>query len=76
VALRLEQRVKVPKRTFDVPLSRHFVEAHLQQNLAELRTDLQQRMEMATAWNLTLCVDIVPLELSVFPRSCSQHLCS
>lgn len=76
VALGLEKRVEVPERAFDIPLSWHLVEAHLQQNLAELRAHFKQRVEVAALGDLADSVEVVLLELGVFPAACAQHISS
>ena len=42
--LRLEERIKVPKRAFDVLIRWHFREAHLEENLAKLLANFEQRV--------------------------------
>ena len=47
VLLRLEERIKVPEGRLDVVGGGHLGEAHLCEDLAELRAHLEQRMQVA-----------------------------
>ena len=41
MALRLEQRIEVPERTFNEPICRHLSETHAEEDLLELFSDHQ-----------------------------------
>lgn len=51
--LRLEECIKVPEGALHIHVSRHLCEPHLQEYLTELRTHLQEWMEIATFRRLT-----------------------
>lgn len=59
VALRLEQRVEVPERRLHELVGGHLGEAHLQENLAELRSHHQQRMQIAALRLLAQRAEVV-----------------
>jgi hypothetical protein len=42
MSLRLEQSIKIPKRTFNISVSLHFLEAHLKQDLYKLLFGLHE----------------------------------
>ncbi len=44
VTLRLEEGVKVPERALNILASRHLVETHFEENLAELSANLEKRV--------------------------------
>jgi len=75
VGLRLEQRIEVPERRLNEPISGHLVEAHLEQSLSKLGTNFQKRMQVATVRHLTSSVQVCLFELSIFPCSSSKHIC-
>ena len=74
VALRLEEGVEVPEGALNELASWHLVEAHFEENLAELCANLEKRVQVATVRDLTLSVEIVCLEFSVFPCPASKHV--
>ena len=74
VTLRLEEGVKVPERAFNELASWHLVEAHFEENLAELSAYLEKRVQVATFRDLTLSIEIKFLEFSIFPCTTSNHV--
>ena len=65
--LRLEEGVKVPKGGFHKTIGWHLREAHLEENVPELGSNLQQRMQMAAGRRHSHCLEVVLLELFVTP---------
>ena len=76
VRLRLEEGIEVPERALDVPISWHFLETHLHENLFELLSNLKQRMEVASIQLSADSLIIVVLELEVLPGTGPQHIAS
>lgn len=74
VGLGLEERIKVPKATFDKPVCGHLSETHLKQSLAELCAYLEQWVQVAASHDLSGRVQIRLLELGVLPRARPEHL--
>lgn len=56
VALRLEQRVKVPERALNIALCGHLIKAHLKEDLSELSANLKKRVEVAALRCLADCI--------------------
>ena len=46
MTLRLEKRIEVPERAFNEPIGRHLGETHAKEDLLELLSDHQKRMQM------------------------------
>ena len=67
VLLRLEECVKVPEGGFHKTIGWHLGEAHLEENVPELGTNLQQRMQVATGRWHSHCLEVVLFELFVTP---------
>ena len=61
MALRLEQRVEVPERRLHELVGGHLREAHLQKDLAELRSHHQQRMQVTALRLLAQGAEIVSI---------------
>lgn len=76
VALRLEKSIEVPEGALYVPIGGHFIETHLQKNLSEVSSYLQERVQMASVSQKSIGVKVKLLELGVFPRTGPNHLSS
>eukprot|EP00968_Pinguiococcus_pyrenoidosus_P026890 scaffold7340_cov266-Pinguiococcus_pyrenoidosus.AAC.56 len=74
VGLRLKQRVKVPEAGLDPLVRGHLVETHLHQNLPELGSHFQQRMDEALCRNHGDAVQVERLEFLRLPLPRLQHL--
>mmetsp|Transcript_1816 Transcript_1816/g.2637 ORF Transcript_1816/g.2637 Transcript_1816/m.2637 type:complete len:231 (-) Transcript_1816:248-940(-) len=72
--LRLEESVEIPETGLDVVVCGHFLKAHLGEDLTELRTDLQEGMQMAAGNGTTHGIEVVSLELLALPGSLSHHV--
>ena len=75
VRLRLEQTIEVPERTLHESVSRHLVETHLQEGFAELSPHFQQRVQVPSVGDLAASVQVLLLELGIFPGSSAKHFC-
>ena len=76
MALRLKKGIKVPERALNKSVSRHFIEAHLKEDLSEKLSNLQQGMQVTSISWLANCLKVVFLKRSIFPGPSSQHFCS
>mmetsp|Transcript_32088 Transcript_32088/g.76699 ORF Transcript_32088/g.76699 Transcript_32088/m.76699 type:complete len:411 (-) Transcript_32088:84-1316(-) len=74
VRLGLEERVEVPERRLHEAVRRHLLEAHLQENLPELRADLEEGVEAAGPAVLPQRLEVVGLELGGLPTAVAHHL--
>ena len=74
VLLRLEECVEVPERRLDVVVCRHFLKAHLEEDLTEFIPDLRERMAVARLRDGAECVRVQRFEEFGFPSATSQHL--
>ena len=76
VRLGLEKRIEVPERGLDVPISWHLSETHLHENLLELLSDLEQRVQVTTVQRSADGLIVVVLKLEVLPGSSTKHVTS
>lgn len=67
--LRLEEGIEVPEGALNVAIRRHLREAHLEEDLSELRSDLHEGMEMAAGRRDSQRFKVVRLELLLSPRA-------
>lgn len=74
VLLRLKECIKVPEGALNEIVRRHLSEPHLQEDLSELRADLEQGVQVATIWEHTTGREVVGFERSVPPRATGDHL--
>ena len=72
--LRLEQRVEVPERRLYVVVGGHLLEAHLQQDGAELVAHLHERVESAGGGGDTARLEVVLLQRGGGPGGGAQHV--
>ena len=72
--LRLEQTVEVPEGRLDPLVGGHLMEAHLQEDVAELGPNLEEGVEISATNLLTQGLEVVLLELRRLPRTGIQHL--
>jgi len=73
VTLWLEKCIEVPEGAFNVPVSRHFLETHFQEDFLELLTNLHERMTVTTMAHCSLCIEIIVFKLLVLPIARPQH---
>ena len=71
--LRLKQGIKVPKAALYVVIGWHFWEAHLQEYLSELRSDLEQWMKVTTRWHDSKSIKVVVFEGFILPRPTGKN---
>ena len=76
MALRLEQSVEVPEGALNPSVGWHLIEAHRQENLAELSAHFQKWVQVASLGDLACSVDVSLLELSCLPFTGAEHLSS
>lgn len=74
MALRLEQSVEVPEGALNPSVGWHLIEAHRQENLAELSAHFQKWVQVASLGDLACSVDVSLLELSCLPFTGAEHL--
>lgn len=74
VTLRLEQRVEVPERRLDPAVRRHLIEAHGEQDFAELSPDFEEGVEVTALGSLASRVDVRLLEGGSLPGTRAEHL--
>jgi hypothetical protein len=67
--LRLEEGIEVPERTVHVAVGFHLCEAHLEEDLAELGSRLQKRVEVASRGSNAESSEVVFLERLPAPRA-------
>ena len=63
VGLGLEEGVEVPETTLDPLVCWHLLETHLAEDLPELRTDLEEGVEVPSVDLFTYSLEVVGLEL-------------
>mmetsp|Transcript_66677 Transcript_66677/g.168137 ORF Transcript_66677/g.168137 Transcript_66677/m.168137 type:complete len:270 (-) Transcript_66677:201-1010(-) len=74
VLLWLEEGVKIPEGALHPLIGGHLLETHQQQNVANLRAHLHERMQGTTLAPQAACVvEIQRLELLVLPRPFQDH---
>ena len=73
MGLWLEERIKVPERAFDISISLHLFEAHLQKDLDELLTGFHKMMQVAVLNLETLGCWVEPFEFCLLPGVVSNH---
>ena len=74
VHLWLEERIEVPEAGLYEIVCGHFLEAHLQEDFAELRAHLEQRMQVASGWGHAQRFEIVFLHFHSTPRARREQL--
>mmetsp|Transcript_42180 Transcript_42180/g.126163 ORF Transcript_42180/g.126163 Transcript_42180/m.126163 type:complete len:241 (+) Transcript_42180:783-1505(+) len=73
--LGLEERVEVPERALYPLVRRHLLEAHQQEDVADLRPDLHEGVQAAArAARAARVGEVEGLEGALFPRSLQDHL--
>lgn len=73
MTLGLEQRIEVPEGALNISVRGHLFETHLEEDLLELLSNQEERMQMTTSAWCTFRVEIETFEFGLLPNSSSEH---